>query len=191
MEDLQMRVNDMARMQSFDVSKIVNTEKSKSPGKVPSRDEIDALMQADRYTPSNTFFIPPNWNSISSKSDPIMSDDEFEKAIWELGYKDAASDGAHRKNLDYSKLMGAYISVVSPDRKAAYAQTMAQTGGKLPINQIIYDSNGKRVMHYSPNGIWLPRSTDEEKSRLANFNRIFWEGFNTYQAEHGKEQAKV
>jgi len=179
-----MRVNDMARMQNFDVYKIINTSKNMPK----SRDEIDGLLQADKYTPSNTPFIAPNWNQILSKSTPLMSDEEFEKAIWELGWKDAASDGAHRKNLDYANLMGAYISVVSPDRKAAYAHTMAQTGGKMPINKIIYDSDGRRLMNYNPGGFWLPRSSDEEKARLANFNRIFWEGFKAYEAEHGKVQ---
>ena len=186
-----MRVNDMARMENFDINKLLGTENNKNTKKTPNRDFFDPSLQADMYTPSNTFFIPPNWSTILSKSDPIMSDEEFEKAIWEMGYNDAASDGTLRQNLDVSRLMDAYTSVISPDRKAAYANAMTQTGGKMPINQTIYDSDGRRLMHYSPNGMWLPRSTDEEKARTANFNRIFWEGFNAYQAEHGKPQANV
>ena len=183
-----MRINDMARMENFDINKLLGTENNKTKNKTPNRDFYDPSVQADMYTPSNTFFVPPNWSTISSKSDPIMSDEEFEKAIWELGWKDSESDGEYRRNLDYAKLMGAYISVVSPDRKSAYAHTMSMTGGKLPIDKIIYDSDGRRLMHYSPNGMWLPRSTDEEKARLIKFNQIYWDGYNAYAAEHGKPQ---
>ena len=186
-----MRVNDMAKMENFDINKLLGTENNKNSKKTLNRDFFDPSLQGDMYTPSNTFFVPPNWSTITSKSDPIMSEEEFEKAIWEMGYKDAESDGELRRNLDVSKLMGAYISVVSPDRKAAYANAMQQTGGKLPLNNTIYDSDGRRLMHYSPNGMWLPRSTDEEKARLIKFNQIYWQGFNTYQEENGKPKANV
>ena len=183
-----MRVSEAAKMENFDINKILGTEKSKtkSAGTNPSRAEADVLLQADQYTPSNTFFIQPNWNHMISKSDPIMSDEDFEKAIWDMAWQDAANGLSRMSNPDVAKMRGAYVSVVSPDRKAAFAQTMAQTGGKLPINQIIFGSDGKRLMHYSPNGFWLPRNTPQELSRMANFNRIYQEAYAAYEAEHGK-----
>jgi hypothetical protein len=185
-----MRINDMARMQNFDVNKILGTgnNKSTSTGKAQNRDFFDPAVQADMYTPSNTFFIPPNWNHMISKSDPIMSDGDFEKAIWEMAWQDAANGLERMSNPDTAKLRRAYVSVISPDRKAAYAHTMAQTGGKLPIDQTIYGSDGRRLMHYSPNGLWLPRNTPEELSRMANFNRMYQEAYAAYEAEHGKVQ---
>jgi len=44
-------------------------------------------------------------------------------------------------------------------------------------------------MHYTPNGFWAPRSTDAEKSRLAQFNQIYNEAYAAYEKEHGKVQA--
>ena len=66
---------------------------------------------------------------------------------------------------------------------------MAQTGGKLPINQIIFDDNGRRVMKYTQNGFWAPSSTPQELSRLARFNQIYNEAYAAYEKEHGKVQA--
>jgi len=183
-----MRVSEAARMENFDINKLLGTESSKanSKTKAPNRDYYDPSIQADMYTPSNIFFVPPNWNSIASKSDPLMSDEEFEKAIWEMAWQDAANGKERMSDPEVSKLRGAYVSVVSPDRKAAYAHTMAMTGGKMPIDQTIYDSNGKRLMSYNPSGFWLPRTNDDEKARLINFNRIYQEAYAAYEAEHGK-----
>jgi len=179
-----MRINDMVRVQGYDVSKLVNSNKNA----IQSRDETDKMMQVDKYTPSNTFFIPPNWNHMLTKSDPVMSDEDFIKAIQAKAREDAANGVSRMNNPEVAKMRGAFVSVASPDRKAAYAQTMAQTGGKLPINQIIYDSSGQRMMHYSPNGLWLPRTTQGELSRLALFNNTYNEAYAAYEAEHGKVQ---
>jgi hypothetical protein len=183
-----MRVSEAAKMENFDINKILGTEKSKtkSAGINPSRDEVDALLQVDRFTPSNVSFNFPNWNNMISKTDPIMSDEEFEKAIWEMAWQDAANGLSRMSNPQVAELRRAFVSVVSPDRKAAFAQTMSQTGGKMPINQIILDNNGNRLMHYSPNGFWLPRNTNEERSRLADFNRMYQEAYAAYEKEHGK-----
>ena len=186
MEDFQMRVNDMARMENFDINKLLGTENSKSSKKAPTREDFDYVFGADMYTPSSTFFVQPNWNTITSKSDPLMSDEEFEKAIWEMAWQDAANGLARMSNPEVSKLRGAYVSVVSPDRQAAYAQTMAQTGGKMPINNVILDGNGNRLMNYNPGGFWLPRTNDAERSRLGDFNRMYLEAYAAYEKEHGK-----
>jgi len=186
-----MRVSEAAKMENFDINKLLGTEKNKSKTayKHPSRDEAAALMAADKYVPSNTPFTPPNWNNMLTKTEPTMTDEEFEKAIWEQAWKDASNGVARMNNSEVAQMRRAFISVESPDRKAAYAQTMAQTGGKLPINQIIYDSSGNRLMHFSPNGHWMPRSTDAEKSRLAMFNQIYNEAYAAYEKEHGKVEA--
>jgi len=185
-----MRVSEAAKMENFDINKLLGTEKNKSKSTSfnpnLSRDEAAALMQVDKYVPSNTPFTPPNWNAILSKSERTMTDEEFEKAIWEQAWKDASNGLARMDNPEVAQMRRAFISVESPDRKAAYAQTMAQTGGKLPINKIIFDSDGKRLMHYTPNGFWAPRSTTEEKSRLAIFNQIYNEAYTAYEKEHGK-----
>jgi len=185
-----MRVSEAAKMENFDINKLLGTENSKGKSKSInpnlSRDEAAALMQVDKYVPSNTPFTPPNWNNMLTKSDPIMSDDDFEKAIWEQAWKDASNGLARMDNPEVAQMRRAFVSVESPDRKAAYEQTMAQTGGKLPINKIIFDSDGKRLMHFTPNGFWAPRSTPEELSRLAKFNQIYNEAYSAYEKEHGK-----
>jgi len=185
-----MRVSEAAKMENFDINKLLGTEKSKSKSKSInpnlSRDEAAALMSVDKYVPSNTPFTPPNWNNMLTKSDPIMTDEEFEKAIWEQAWKDASNGLARMNNPEVAQMRRSFISVVSPDRKAAYEKTMSMTGGKLPINQMIFDDNGNRLMHYTPNGFWAPRSTPDELSRLAKFNQIYNEAYSAYEKEHGE-----
>ena len=188
-----MKVSEAAKMENFDINKLLGTENSKGKSKSInpnlSRDEAAALMQVDKYVPSNTPFTPPNWNNMLTKSERTMTDEEFEKAIWEQAWKDASNNIARMNNPEVAQMRRAFISVESPDRKAAYEKTMSMTGGKLPINQIIFDDNGNRLMHYTPNGFWAPRSTDAEKSRLALFNQIYNEAYAAYEKEHGKVQA--
>jgi hypothetical protein len=150
---------------------------------------------------------PPDWSKISTKSEPIMSDEEFEKAITDLAleYADRAMEiGNSGKsssiinkelfNLDRefeekrSKLMIPYISVVSPDRKAAYAQTDFQKNqGPLVYGNepTLYGPKENVLMGWGPSG-WGIYMTRAEEERIGKFNNIYIDTLKAYETEHGQ-----
>jgi hypothetical protein len=89
---------------------------------------------ADRFTPAPEIkFARPDWNKIPTKKTPAMSEDAFVDAIRELAKKNYAEGNIGGK--EYESLASNYIKAASPDRKAIYENSMAQTGGYMNKGQ--------------------------------------------------------
>ncbi|MDR1745069.1 MAG: hypothetical protein LBS30_04865 [Planctomycetota bacterium] len=173
-----MDINSIARMPNFDVTKFLSNGKSEAAEKSPASES--------RYTPVNTPFSAPNWGRIPTKSEPKMSDEEFENAIRELARKEA-SRGILAGTDEKSRLRRDYISVVSPDRKAMYDESMAKTGGKMNSAYSFFDALGNKSFHYNKQtGMWFHQSTAAEKARADRFLDIYTQAFSEYEAEHGE-----
>jgi hypothetical protein len=140
---------------------------------------------------------PPDWTYMPTKSEPAMSETEFEEAIKSLAleYAERATEIGNsgksnsminkelynlNRELEWKewKLRTSFISVVSPDRKSTYAKY----DGKEPF---LYGNNGKISMISGPSGwIWYP--TEEEEARISKYAQIYGETLRAYEAEHGQ-----
>jgi len=118
----------------------------------------------------------PDWDYSIPSKDSAMSEEEFEKAIKDLALKVAekgtalgnAGEGRLSYRHEEAKLMTKYLSVVSPDRKAAY------------------ESNTYQDMMVYANGAWSTKFTPDELTRSAKFYDIFNNTIKEYEAENGK-----
>jgi len=140
---------------------------------------------------------PPNWAYMPSKSEPAMSETEFEEAIRAL-YQEYAerateignsgkSDSVINKqiynlNREFEwregKLQTLYVSVVSPDRKALYSKHDGE-------NPFLYGNDGKMLMISGP-GFWAWCPSKEEEERIAKYLQIRMDTLKAYEAEHGQ-----
>jgi len=113
----------------------------------------------------NNMPVPkPNWNELNyvpTKKNVSMSEEEFEEAIVALALKNAKSGNLDLTH-EWYKLQTDYISVVSPDRKAA-SEMMIYAQGK-----------------------WSAVFTPEEQARVSKFGQIYMETLKQYEAEHGQ-----
>jgi hypothetical protein len=146
---------------------------------------------------------PPDWNKIQTKGEPAMSDEEFEKAIvalaieyaekmLEIGNSGKSSSIINKELFNFNQeftrgkenyLKQQYISVVSPDRKAAYAQTDFTKGNVVYGNEPNFLGR-KEMLEWSPSG-WVIFPTATEVERLGKFNNIFVDALKAYEKEHG------
>jgi len=136
----------------------------------------------DDFAPNTTpalnkaIAVKPDWDYGIPSKDSAMSEEEFEKAIKELALKVAekgaalgsAGDGRLAYRYEEAKLMTKYLSVVSPDRKAAY------------------ENNSYQDMMVYANGSWSTKFTPDELTRSAKFYEIFNNTIKEYEAENGK-----
>ncbi len=125
-----------------------------------------------RYTPTECPFTQPNWSNIATKSSPAMSEKDFESAIRELARKDFSSDSKDHKAIQ--GLMRKYQSVVAPDRKAIYEDSMNKTGGKMNAACMFWNNKGDKSLAYHPiTGRWSVFPTEEEQGRTRQFYSIY------------------
>jgi len=118
----------------------------------------------------------PDWDYGIPSKDTAMSEEEFEQAIKELALKVAekgtalgnAGEGRTAYRFEEAKLMTKYLSVVSPDRKAAY------------------ENNSYQDMMVYANGSWSTKFTPAELTRSAKFYDIFNNTIKEYEAENGQ-----
>jgi hypothetical protein len=131
--------------------------------------------------------LQPDWNRIPSKN-ATMSDEEFEEAIRALALADAergmkmgnAGKGILAGEMAYCKLLTEYISVVSPDRKAAYENF----SGK---GDTVYGSFNQEMLTRGSDGVWqCYYLTKEEMARSSKFGTIYLNAMKEYEAEHGQ-----
>jgi hypothetical protein len=143
---------------------------------------------------------PPDWTYIPTKSEPAMSEAEFEEAIKGLAleYAERATEiGNSGKSksminkeiynlnrefeLKEGKLRTLFISVVSPNRKAAYDKS---DGYIVNGNEQNYWGES-RLMDCGPNSwAWYPTSAEME--RISKFGGIYINTLREYEAEYGK-----
>jgi len=164
-------VSDRMRKIEFNLIEIL-TGKSKSN---ITAQTLQSMQPNSAYNLSVSKVRPPDWNKIYTKSKPAMSDEEFEKAISALAVEftkksteienSGKSKAVINSMLDKLKneyddkkanLELQYVSVVSPDRKAAYAKA----------------DLGKGLLEWGPNG-WVAIHTVAEKERIYKFADIY------------------
>lgn len=200
-----MQVNDtIARYVEELIGKLGNKKGKK--GKSQAEKTILSTPQTNpAYNLSLSGKIPPpNWdNGFWTKSTPTMTDEEMEEKMAEFGRefaersveignsgKPAAMINRELKNLrDEFKhkkddLMDMYISVVSPDRKAAYANA------NLQESHTIYGTEknilgGNELMRWNATtNSWSPWMTEAEGARMKKLYNIFADTVLAYEAEH-------
>ena len=146
----------------------------------------------------------PMWEGFYTKREPAMSDEEFEKAIKalaveyaekmiEIGNSGKSSSIINKELFDFgygfvngkkAALEVQFVSVVSPDRKAAYAKadftnTYSVNGNEKTI------SGGNELMQWSNQSGWSIIPTDAEVGRISKFTNIFMDTLKAYEAENG------
>jgi len=115
------------------------------------------------------------------KADPPMSEEDFEKAIFELGKKEYAN-GELEKGLpsnERKRLMLSYLSVVSPDRDKIITKSLNSIPFRLRGAQLGYSeffSNKETVAIYSPNVGWSQVITKAEGARTSQFYSFYMAG---------------
>jgi len=144
----------------------------------------------------------PMWDGLWTKREPAMPDEEIEKAMADLATEFAeksieignSGKSASTINRELDKLRNEYsdkqadlqlmyVSVVSPDRKAAYAKADFTTSNKVYGNErnIV---GGNELMSWSPSGwgIWPTEAESERSKKLTN---IYGDTLRAYEAENG------
>jgi len=171
-------------------------KKGKS-GKSQTEKSLTTTQANPAYNLSLSKPPPPNWAYVPSKSEPAMSETEFEEAVkalyleyaeraTEIGKSGKSSSMINKElynlNREFEwkegKLKTSFVSVALPDRKALY--------DKYDVNDpFIYGNNGKIIMGAGPSG-WFWGATEEEEARLSKYYQIRKETLDTYEAEHGQ-----
>ena len=146
---------------------------------------------------------PPTWEGLWTKREPTMSDEEIEKAVvalaleyaeraMEIGNSGKSSSMINKELFNLNRefegkkaeLEVPYVSVVSPDRKAAYAKA------NFTESYFVYGNErnitgGNELMRWNPYHGWSIWPTDTEIERLKKFNNIFGDTITAYETEHG------
>jgi len=161
-------------------------ELSKKNGK-SKESQSNALNDVSQQGIPKSMQLQPDWNRIPSKN-VKMTDEEFEKAIKALAFEDAergmkmgnAGKGILAGKMAYSQLQTEYVSVVSPDRKAAYENF----NGK---GDTIYGNFNQELLTRGSNGVWnCYYLNKEEMARKTEFGLIYLNAIKEYETEHGQ-----
>lgn len=115
-----------------------------------------------------------------------MSEKDFESAIRELARKEFSTD-----NKDHHKaiqgLIRKYQSVVAPDRKAIYEDSMNKTGGKMNAACMFWNNKGEKSLAYHPiTSRWSVFPTEEEQDRTRQFYSIYNDELNRLNNVYGE-----
>ena len=197
-----MQVNDtMARYVEELIGKL-GTKKGKKSKNQADKTTLSTQQTNPAYNLSLSGPRPPIWEGQWTKRPPAMTDEEFEKKIAELGTefaersveignsgKSASMINKELKNLRdefenrKGDLMNMYVSVVSPDRKTAYAKA------DFTKSPIVYGEEkdyfgGNELMRWSPSG-WGIVPTAAEMERMGKFDKIFGDMVTAYEKENG------
>ena len=164
-----MKINDMVRLQNSDFNKLFG------------KDNKTANKSSNV---SKTSFAQPNWNMIPTKGGTKRTAEELEKAIIALAEKEAAG-GILAGTKERAALEREFMSLVSPDRKAAFAGYNGVSGSVF--GNITNAFGGKELMLYSSvERSWSTMPTQNELDMLSRFHEIYRNAFMAYEAEHGK-----
>lgn len=140
-----------------------------------------------RFTPTDRPFTKPNWDEIMTKRDkPAMSEAEFDEAIKKLARKEFST--GRRDDDAYRKLCMQYGETASPDRKAAYDESMKKTGGKMNGACMFWDSKGNKTLSYHPiTGDWDAINNEAEFARARKFTSIYNDELKRLSTEYGEK----
>jgi hypothetical protein len=147
----------------------------------------------------------PMWDKFYTKREATMSDEEIENAVKTLALEFAeksmeignSGKGKAMINSMLDKLRSEYnnkmvdldlmyVSVVSPDRKAAYAKTDFTKGNAVYGNEpTMYGPMGNELLEWGPSG-WSTICTAAEHERSKRLTNIYVDTIRAYEAENGQ-----
>ena len=177
--------NIQLRNQSF----IEQYFKSSTSGKSTKPSELHSknLTEIGTLRAGGFKYVPIDESKVVSKTEPEMSDEEYEEAIKKMATEDATEDlkkgkdcfDHFQKSDKFSSLLKSYVSCVSPDRLSIVKNTLAQNGGILKNNKF-YAPNGEECVHYNTReNVWLSNvMTSDEKSRMQKYVQLYNETYN-------------
>jgi len=200
-----MQVNDTIAMYVEELIGKLGTKKGKKGKNQVEKTTLSTPQANPAYNLSLSGKLPPPiWSNIRTKSEPAMTDEEFENAIkalavefaeksLEIGNSGKSSSMINKElfnftqsfiNGKYAELENQYVSVVSPDRKAAYANANFKDSNKVYGNEVSYRGDNE-LMHWNPSLGWATVTTVAEEERTGKFTRLFIDTLKAYEAEHG------
>lgn len=164
-------ISQMAKFQDFDIKMLLEGTST-------------SLKKSVSLTPKMTSFAQPNWDMIPTKGGTKRSEEELERAIIELAQKEAAS-GILAETSARAALEKEYMSLVSPDRKAAFSKYDGVSG---VVNGTELNAFGRRelMIYSSTERMWSTMPTKSELNMYSRFHEIYRNAFQAYEAEHGK-----
>jgi len=173
--------------------------KKKNKGEMPPM----ATQANPAYNVSLSGPRTPMWEGFYTKREPAMSEEEFEEAIKalaveyaekmiEIGNSGKSASIINKELFDFgfgfvngkkATLEVQYVSVVSPDRQAAYAKADFTNSYSVYGNEINAFGE-KELMRWTPDG-WTIHPTSAEIGRISKFTNIFMDTLKAYEAENG------
>ena len=166
-----MRVSQMAKLGDFDINKLLGSKNKTVAKNMPTNSAAVSFAQ-------------PNWNMIPTKGGTGRSAEELEKAIIALAEKEASA-GILAGTKERAALEREFMSLVSPDRRAAFAGYNGVSGSVF--GNVTNAFGGRELMIYSSvERSWSTMPTQNELDMLSRFHEIYRNAFTAYEAEHGK-----
>jgi hypothetical protein len=181
-----MRIAD----NQMDLATLLLMEEQKN-GKSKKKANINDDLMPGGMNTIKSILPKPDWNTIPTK-DTAMSEEEFEEAIKALAFKTAEKGMAMEDigkakeafRTEENKLLHKYISVASPDRKAAY-ENFKGTPYDNSNYATVYGNPKQELMIYA-NGAWGTMPTKDELSKYSKFYEIYQNAMKEYETENGK-----
>ena len=166
-----MTINQMAKNQVFDINKLLGDTGKTTNKRVSS-------------SSAGVSFAQPNWEIVPTKGGTTRSQESLEKAIVELAQKEAAG-GVLAATKERTALMKEYMSLVSPDRKSAFAKYDGKSG--FVSGAVMNAFGGRELMIYSSvDRTWSTMPTKNELDMYSRFNEIYTNAYTAYEEVHGK-----
>ena len=147
---------------------------------------LSAYFGTDTSTKSKTESVGFEHHFASYKDFPKgdlkMSEEEFEKAIFELGQKEynLGIAGNGRPSKEMQRLMMSYLSSVAPDRDKIITNALNSIPFRLRGSQLgyseFYNANGEKIADYCPKTGWTKVGTKAEGIRSAQFYSFYIAG---------------
>lgn len=131
----------------------------------------------DRFVPCDMPFSQPNWCTIRTKSEPAMSEKEFEDAIIAQARSDAQNGLRRVQSNESASLLQSYMQVASPDRKGIYDYAMEQTGGKMNKSFAFWEGSNAVLRYHPGEKEWMTVGTEAESARKQQFYKIYNEAY--------------
>jgi len=180
-------------------------KKGKSQAEKPTLAPTQASPAYNLSLSSSSGPRPPMWDGLWTKREPAMSDEEFEKAIValaleyaekmvEIGNSGKSASIINRELFNFgqeftngkqAQLEMLFISVVSPDRKAAYANADFTNSYSVYGNEKNTFGDNELMRWHNNSGVWSITPTDAEVGRIKKFTNLFMDTLKSYEAEHG------
>jgi len=170
-----MRINDMAKHGNFDINKLLGSKKATPTKNTQAKSKNISTPQ-------------PQWNMIPTKGGTTRSADELEKAIIALAEKEASA-GILASTKERAALEREFMSLVSPDRRAAFAGYNGVSGSV--VGNVTNAFGGKELMIFSSvERSWSTMPTQNELDMLSRFHEIYKNAFTAWETENGKVVGK-